>query len=168
MNRVMLGGIPIRIEGGAPTVEYAPIGGVTVGRRSGGAAVKMQHWRKTAITIRGTGWMGPGFAGLDFSQPLELRCTKQQSLATTALTGTLPGTPRPDDSPWALAYIDGDWRRTPVAVVSDGAFTITEVPGALQYQVCWRPVFMVFCEPPPESMDPASNTHDWTITAEEI
>ncbi|QEY62550.1 hypothetical protein FXN65_10860 [Metapseudomonas lalkuanensis] len=168
MAEMMLGGIAIRLQSGAPVQEYSPLGGVTVARRSGGAAVKIQHWRKTGITIRGTGWMGPGFAGLDFSQPLELRCTKQQSLSTTALTGTLPGTPRPDDSPWALAYVDGDWRRTPVAVAPDRTFTITAVPGALQYQVCWRPVFMVFCEPPPESMDPASNTHDWTITAEEI
>ncbi|MGF6692651.1 hypothetical protein M2318_002723 [Metapseudomonas resinovorans] len=168
MSRIMLGGIPIRIDSGAPTVEYSPTGGVSTARRSGGALVKMRHWRKTAITIRGTGWMGPGFAGLDFDQPLELRCTKQQSLTTTALTGTLPGTPRPDDSPWALAYVGGDWQRTPVEVEPDRTFTITAVPGALQYQVCWRPVFTVFCEPPPESMDPASNTHDWTITAEEV
>lgn len=111
--------------------------------------------------------MGPGFAGLDFDQPLELRCTKQQSLTTTALTGTLPGTPRPDVDPWALAYVGGDWRLTPVEV-DGGSYTITAVAGALQYQVCWMPVFSVFCEPPPESMDPASNTHDWTITAEEI
>jgi hypothetical protein len=167
MTDVMLGGIPIRLHSGAPVQEYSPIGGVTVARRLGGAAVKMQHWRRTAISIRGTGWMGPGFAGLDFSQPLDLRCTKQQSLTTTALTGTLPGTPRPDVAPWALAYVGGDWQLTPV-VMAGAAFTITAVAGALQYQVCWMPMFTVFCEPPPESMDPASNTHDWTITAEEV
>ncbi|WP_044871976.1 hypothetical protein [Pseudomonas sp. LFM046] len=167
MAEVMLGGIPIRLHSGPVVQEYSPIGGVTVARRSGGAAVKMQHWRKTAITIRGTGWMGPGFSGLDFSQPLELRCTKQQSLTATSLTGTLPGTPRPDVAPWALAYVGGDWVETPVAMAGSD-FTITAVAGALQYQVCWMPKFMVFCEPPPESLDPSTNTHDWTITAEEI
>ncbi|MCY1533621.1 hypothetical protein D9M68_689600 [compost metagenome] len=167
MTDVMLGGIPIRLHSGAAVQDYAPVGGVTTARRSGGALVKMRHWRKTAITVRGSGWMGPGFAGLDFDQPLELRCTKQQSLTTTALTGALPGTPRPDVVPWALAYVGGDWRLTPVEV-DGGSYTITAVAGALQYQVCWMPVFSVFCEPPPESMDPASNTHDWTITAEEI
>ncbi len=168
MADVMLGGIPIRLHCGAPIPEHTPIGGSTVARRSGGAAVKMQHWRKWAITIRSVGWLGPGLMGLDFSQPLELRCIRQQSLTTTALTGTLPGSPRPDDAPWALAYVGGEWQFTPVVVAPDKTFTITEVPGALEYKVCWLPVFMVFSEPPAESLDVATNTHTWTITAEEI
>ena len=87
MTEVTLGGVPIRLQAGAPVCEYSPIGGVTSRRRSGGALVKMRNWRKTAITINGAGWMGPGFAGLNFDAPLELRCTQPLSLATTALTG---------------------------------------------------------------------------------
>ena len=91
MTEVTLGGVPIRLQAGAPVCEYSPIGGVTSRRRSGGALVKMRNWRKTAITISGAGWMGPGFAGLNFDGPLELRCTQPLSLYTASLTGTLPG-----------------------------------------------------------------------------
>ncbi|MDN4149771.1 hypothetical protein QYE80_32660 [Pseudomonas tohonis] len=164
---VMLGGIPLKGWSGPVSQEYSPIGGSTVVRRSGGAAVKMQHWRKMSISLRGSGWMGPGFAALDFSQPLELRCTKQLSITTTSLTGSIVGTARPDRAPWVLAFVGDDWVKYPVAMTGN-AFTITEVPGATLYQVCWMPQFTVFCEPPPESMDPQANTHDWTITAEEV
>lgn len=163
---VMLGGIPIRLQAGAPVQQYAPLGGSTILRRSGGAAVKMTRWRKTAITISGSGWMGPGFAGLDTSQPLELRCTAPQSLHTTALTGTLPSAPRPDVAPWALAYVAGEW--VPAAVAMAGAaFTLTAVPGAAEYHVRWMPMFTVFVDLPTEGMDSASATYDWSFTAEE-
>ncbi|MNQ83219.1 hypothetical protein D3C85_982920 [compost metagenome] len=165
---VMLGGIPIRLHNGPPQQEYDVLeSGSTVVRRSGGAAVKMTHYTKAVIAISGSGWMGPGFEGLDFSEPLELRCTQQDSLTTTALTGTIPGTPRPDKAPWALAFIEGDWTLTPVAMAGLD-FTITEVPGALQYQVCWMPLFTVFCRPPRRAMDPSNNTHTWSFTAEEV
>ncbi|MFF6516673.1 hypothetical protein ACET4U_04970 [Pseudomonas aeruginosa] len=72
---VMLGGIPIVIHGGAPQCQYQAVdGGVERLRLSGGAAVQMTHWRKTAITISGSGWIGTGMLGLDFDSPLELRC----------------------------------------------------------------------------------------------
>jgi len=164
---VMLGGVELRPWSGLVMQEYSPIGGTTLARRSGGAAVKMQHWRKTAITLRGSGWMGPGLAGLDFSQPLELRCTKHLSLTTTALTGTLPSAPRPDYAPWVMALVGREWERHPVAMASL-AYTITPVPGATLYQICWMPVFTVFCDVPGESLDPSAASHDWSITAEEI
>ncbi len=167
MTDVMLGGVPIRLHSGAPQCEYSPLGGVSTRRRSGGALVKMRNWRKTAITVRGTGWMGPGFAGLDFDQPLELRCNQPLSLYTAALTGTIPGSIRPDEDPWALAYVGGEWVRAEL-VMAGNAFTLTSVAGALEYHVRWLPMFSVLCEPPPEALDSASASFDWSITAEEI
>ncbi len=165
--QVMLGGVPIRLHAGAPVCEYSPLGGVSTRRRSGGALVKMRNWRKTAISISGSGWMGPGFAGLDFDQPLELRCTQPMSLGTTALTGTLPGVIRPDFAPWAAAYVGGEWVPTAAAMAGQ-AFTLTAVAGAAEYHVRWLPMFVVMCEPPPEGLDSGSATYSWSFTAEEV
>lgn len=78
---VMLGGIPIVIHGGAPQCQYQAVdGGVERLRLSGGAAVQMTHWRKTAITISGSGWIGTGMLGLDFDSPLG--CDAMRRLAS--------------------------------------------------------------------------------------
>lgn len=167
MTDVMLGGVPIRLHSGAPQCEYSPIGGVSTRRRSAGALVKMRNWRKTAITIRGSGWIGPGFAGINWDAPLELRAAQPLSLYTATLTGTIPGSFRPDVAPWALAYVAGGWVPAAVAVAGN-AFTITAEAGATEYHVRWMPMFTVMCEPPPEAMDSANATYDWSITAEEI
>ncbi|EQM69992.1 hypothetical protein QYE80_27220 [Pseudomonas tohonis] len=167
MPEVMLGGIPIRLHSGAVQQEYTPLGGVTRVRRSSGALVIMRHWDKTAIVLRGMGWMGPGLSGLDFNQPLELRCTAPLSVTVTGLSGAIVGHYRDDDEPWALAFTGHDWVPTDVFMTGN-SFVLVEVPGALQYQVLWRPVFEVSCERPGLALDPANATFDWTITAEEV
>lgn len=167
MPEVMLGGIPIRLHSGAVQQEYTPLGGVTRARRSGGALVIMRHWAKTAITLRGTGWMGPGFAGLDFDQPLVLRCTAPLSLTTTSLTGHIVGKYRADYEPWSLFFDGRDWHPAEIEM-TDNAFVLTEAPGALQYQVCWMPEFEVSCDRPGLALDPSTATFDWTIPTEEI
>jgi len=169
MTDVMLGGVPIRLQSGAPVQQYEPIGGSTVLRRSQGAAVKMTRWRKTAISISGSGWMGPGLAGLDTTEPLELRCTQQMELHTTSLSTVIPGNVRPDVEPWALAFTGRDWVKTPItwnAVTK--AVTITPVAGALEYQVCWMPVFTVLMARPTRGLDAGINVHSWSFTAEEV
>ena len=166
---VILGGVPIRLHSGPPAQEYSPLGGSATRRRSGGTAVKMQHWSKTAISIRGSGWLGLGFAQLDFTQPLELRCTQPLALTTQSLTGALEGRVRDDVAPWALAYAREEWVSTAVALGDDGrSFTLQPVAGALGYQVLWMPVFTVFCEPPSQALDPGGGVYEWTLTAEEV
>lgn len=165
--RVTLGGVPLVLHAGAPTQSYEPLGGSAVVRLSGGAAVKMRHWRKTAIAISGTGWMNPGLDGLDYDGPLELRCTHPQSVTSTGTTIALTGTPRPDVAPWAHALVGDQWLRTPCSVAA-GVATVTPVAGAELYQVCWMPVFTVFCEPPPTGLDAGAAAFSWSITAEEV
>ena len=165
--RVTLGGIPIALHAGAPTQSYEPIGGATTVRLHGGAAVKLRHWRKTRISLSGSGWMNPGLDGLDYDSPLELRCTHPQSVSSTGTSIVLTGTPRPDVAPWAQALVDGQWLRTP-CTVDAGVASLTAVAGAELYQLCWMPVFQVFTEPPPTGLDAGAGTFNWTISAEEV
>jgi hypothetical protein len=165
----MLGGVPIRLHAGLPVQRYAPLGDGPILRRSKGAGVKFSHWtERWAISVSGSGWMGPGLAGLNYRQPLELRCTQQMEVRTTALSTTIPGTVRPDKAPWCLAYTGRDWVPTPVAYnAGTKVATITPLAGALEYQVCWMPVFTVLMGRPERGLDPGANSHDWAFTAEE-
>ncbi|MBV2132053.1 hypothetical protein KRX52_04480 [Pseudomonas sp. MAP12] len=165
--RVTLGGVPIVLHAGAPVQSYEPMGGASVVRLHGGAAVKLRHWRRTAISISGSGWMNPGLDGLDYDSALELRCTHPQSVTSASNVITLAGTPRPDVAPWGLALIGDQWQPTPCVVVA-GVATLTAVTGATLYQVCWMPVFQVFCERPPTGLDAGAGFYSWTITAEEV
>ncbi|MNZ22482.1 hypothetical protein D3C78_395740 [compost metagenome] len=164
--RVTLGGVPIVLHAGAPVQSYEPLGGVSTVRLHGGAAVKMRHWRRTAISISGTGWMNPGLDGLDYDSALELRCTHPQSITSASTTIAITGTPRPDVAPWSHALVDGQWVPTPCSIAA-GVATLTPVAGAELYQLLWMPMFMVFMEKPPTGLDAGAGTYSWAITAEE-
>jgi hypothetical protein len=170
MVEVMLGGIPIAplASGGFPDHSYdQDEEGVAEGRRSGGALVVMVHFRKALITISGSGLMGLGFDGLDYEQPLELRCTAARTLSTASLSGVIPGTVRPDQAPWATARVGNREIPTPVDMVGN-SFTITPVAGALGYRVSWMPSFMVRCRPPVEAIQQGAFPYSWTFTAREV
>lgn len=160
---IMLGGVPIVAHAGAPEMSEEPIGGSTILRLSDGAAVKMTHWEKLSGAISGSGLMPSGLDGLDYSQPLELRSMQQSNIVGTGTTYTLTSTPRTDVSPWAMALVGQVWTQTEVVVV-DGMATVTPVPGATHYQVCWLPVYSVFASRPSRSQ---STAHGWSITWEE-
>ncbi|WP_260983998.1 hypothetical protein [Pseudomonas oryzihabitans] len=166
---VMLGGLPILLDSGPPRQSIEPTSeGRTRTRLSGGALVQMTHFRKVTVSIAGSGFMGPGFAGLDYSRPLELRCTQHRAMTSTALTLTLDSTPRPDFAPWAVALVGRSWIPTPVAVQGRAA-TVTAVADAKLYRVEWMPVFTVFADHPSEALDPSgSGSWEWSFTCEEI
>lgn len=164
VTKLTLGGIPLEAEKGAPAQNYTPLGDGVIRRRSRGAGVKFRHWdHKMAITVSGSGLLPPGLSGLDYDNPIELLCTKPLSISTDALSVTLPSDIRPDRQAWAFAYVEDRWRPCQVSVV-DQVATFMPVPGAMRYQVCWMPRFLVLMQRPDESMDAR---HDWSFTAEE-
>ncbi|MBW5416108.1 MULTISPECIES: hypothetical protein [unclassified Pseudomonas] len=166
--QVMLEDLPIVMQAGTVTQRYVRgAEGRSLIRLSKGALVSMRHWSKTTITLSGTGWMGPGFDGLDFDLPLELRCTKPIAITSRQTTVSLLSVPRPDVAPWAEAYVDGVWLPAEVAV-QDLVATVDAVSGADLYRVLWMPVFTVYTDAPDESMDPSNATFNWTMTAQEI
>ncbi|TLX65065.1 hypothetical protein DN820_01770 [Stutzerimonas nosocomialis] len=164
--RIMLGGVPIVLHAGAPEETIAPIGGSATLRMSGGAGVKMEHWQRWGGTISGSGWMPPGLAGLDYSQPLELRSTKVLSHGGAGPVFPLLNTPRPDVAPWAQALLGDEWVTVP-CVLAEGEVTVPPVAGASLYQVCYMPIFSVFCDPPAETQSAGTAAHGWTINWEE-
>ncbi|WP_430292968.1 hypothetical protein [Pseudomonas sp. B1-22] len=164
---VMLGGVPLLLAAGSVSQSITPLGGPEIIRLSGGVGVPMTHWQRSAISLSASGWMPPGLDGLDYTQPLELRCTKHLSIVSTSTSFVITGTPRPDFAPWALALVGKEWVETPVVLTGSDA-EVTPVPGASAYQVCWMPVFIVSAKRPQGDMDPSSNAHGWQINCEEL
>ncbi|KJK03563.1 hypothetical protein UB43_03430 [Pseudomonas sp. 21] len=164
---VMLGGVPIELHAGAPSQQYSSLGGQALIRLSAGQGVPMTHWQKTAISISGTGWMPPGLDGLDYRQPLELRCTKPMSMAGTELEFRLNGVPRPDVAPWAQALVLGQWQTAAVEMNADVA-QVSPVPGATLYRVCWMPIFTVTATSRRGDLDASAAIHGWQIDCEEL
>lgn len=164
--QIMLGGIPLELHSGAPVLSEEPIGGEASMRMSDGALVTMTHWERMSGSISGNGWMPPGLHGLDYSQPMELRSTKVQSIAGAELAYALRGTPRPDVTPWGQALVGGQWVNTPCAY-ADGVATLTAVAGATLYRVCWMPIYSVKARRPSETQDSGTASHSWSITWEE-
>lgn len=164
---VMLGGVPIVPHAGSVSQSITPLGGPEIVRLSGGVGVPMTHWERSAIALSGSGWMPPGLDGLDYTQPLELRCTKQLSIVSTSTSFVINGTPRPDFAPWALALVGRDWVEAEVALSGANA-EVTPVTGATAYQVCWMPMFTVSAKRPQGDMDPSAATHGWQINCEEL
>ncbi|WP_448682583.1 hypothetical protein [Pseudomonas nicosulfuronedens] len=164
---VMLGGVPILMDAGTVSQSITPLGGPEIVRLSGGVGVPMTHWQRSAIALSASGWMPPGLDGIDYTQPLELRCTKHLSIVSTGTNIEIIGTPRPDFPPWALALVGKEWVETPL-VLTGNAAEVTAVPGATAYQVCWMPVFTVSAKRPQGDMDPSANVHGWQINCEEL
>ena len=168
--QVTLGGVEIVLHAGTPSQDDAPVAAEAIVRMGNGSGVKLTHFRKSGGVISGRGWMPPGLDGLDYSQPLELRLTKQESMTQSVPTGfLLTSTPRDDFAPWAQALVGRDWVRTPVALAGRAA-TVTPVLGATQYSVQWMPKFLVFAQRPVTQMDPGDplRPHSWSIPWEEV
>ena len=164
---VTLGGLPIILHAGAAMQSYSQETGWTDVRLSQGSLVRMAHWSKETITVSGAGWMGLGFDALDYTQPLELRCTQPKTITGSDLTYTLNSTPRPDVQPWAHALVGQQWVRAQVSV-SDKVASVTAVSGSSAYRVSWMPVFNVLTTPPAEALDAGAASFTWQFTAKEI
>lgn len=166
MKLLKLNGIELPIHVGVASQRYEPIGGSVKLRMHSGKGVKQTHFSKLAITISGSGWMPVGLAGLDVGVPVDLWCFQPRSILTTALVVTIPGAIRPDDAPWVLAYVAGEWVPV-VSSTASGVVTITQHPDAIQYAVYWLPRLTVLLDAIPEDLDTTAASYSWQITGEE-
>lgn len=164
--KIMLGGIEIALQAGAPELGEEGLEASTVLRMSDGTGVKMTAWEKASGSISAQGWVPPGLDGLDYSAPIELRTTQVCNMQLTTLVFTLTSTPRPDVAPWAFALVDGELHPTGCVTV-DGVATVTAVAGASMYQVCWMPVYSVFARRPAKQQSSATGAQSWSTNWEE-
>lgn len=166
---VMLGGLPIVLHAGTVAQSITPLGGPEILRLTSGAGVQQTHWQRSAIALSGSGWMPPGLDGLDYTKPLELRCTKQLSIVSTGRTFQIIGTPRPDFPVYGLALVGKEWVDAELTL-SGNAAEVAEVSGATFYQIMWMPMFTVSAKRPQGDMDPGNGAtpHGWQITCEEL
>ena len=165
MTQLILGGIPVTLESGAPAVSYGVEGGSTDLRLSGGKPVRMRHWKSRVITISGTGWISSGLEGLDLDEEQLLKCHAPLRIASVSSSLTLTATPRDDSPVTAEALVNDRWVKTPVSVV-DLAATITEIAGAQAYAVTLFPQFTVLCVPLDE--DYGDSVVGWQLVCHEV
>lgn len=166
---LVLGGIEIIQHAGPIRQRYEAIGGSTTFRLSRGTAIKQTHWRRTATSVSGNGYLDPGVFALDFSEPLELLCVQTRSMDGSGPVFTLPTADhrRQDDLPTGWARVRDTWIDTTVQLDGDTAH-LGEVVGAQGYRVFWLPRLVVFTDGLVTEFDNATGLYDWSFEAQEV
>ncbi|VEE17586.1 hypothetical protein [Ectopseudomonas mendocina] len=165
---LVLGGIEILPHSGPIRQRYEYFGGSRELRMASGRGVKQTHWRKTSTSISATGHLDPALESLDYSRPLELLCVAPKWVGGTALVYELPAAQkrRPDQQPWAIAMVGGNWVDTGLVLDGDVA-TVAPIPGARAYRVGWLPRLMVLTDGPVTETDDSRELIDWSMDARE-
>lgn len=149
---------------------YALIGGAAVLRMMNGAAKKQTHWQRLATTISGAGNIPAGLDGLDYSQPLVIKCVAPRSITAASNVIAIPAARRSDAGHLPHGFAEtaaGVLQATPVSMAGNVA-TLTPVVGAARYQVLWYPQFSALSDGPREDGDVGQARSGWQIEAEEV
>ena len=170
LRTIELGGVLVPIAASVELVQtYELFGGRSVLRMMSGAAVIQQHWSKLRTTINGGGLIPAGLSGLDYSQPLLLKCAAPRGVCSASNVIALPSSRRSDTGYEPTGYAQlatGQQIKTPVAMGGDVA-TLTPVTGAIAYTCNYTPQMTVVCDGPRERFDVQSARPAWDLTAEE-
>lgn len=159
--------------------DYSYIESSSLVRFMNGRGFKSVNWTKISTTLSGSGILPIGISQLDYTGEIVLRCGAPRSIMAVGNVIAMPpyrvdndGNPtttaeyREDDiySPTGLAWVNGFWQPTPVAIAGNVA-TMTTVAGASRYMVQYFPeLVMLFPERPSESYDSNGDT-SWSFTA---
>lgn len=147
--------------------RYEPIGPEAILRAGSGRAIKQMTYDRMRITTSANGWVPSGLQSLDFAQTYVMRCIRPESLPASPLTrqATLPaGKYRSDagHTPWGLAELASGNTVPTLATLAGDVVTLTEVDGAVAYQVGYYPEFTVWLTRPSRS------GFSWELSAEEV
>lgn len=168
MNFV-LGGIQIPILARLEfTQTYELIGGTVTQRMQSGKAIKQTHFNKLRTVLSGQGWMPAGLDGLDYSNPLLLKCAAPRCISNTNPQFTIPSARRTDleFTPKGYLLLNGELLETAITIQTD-IVRFDSVPNAL-YQVHYYPEILVFVDPPQTQGNMASAEFSWSLTCEEV
>lgn len=133
------------------------------------AAFRQTHGnKKLRTTINAQGWEPHGLAGLDYTQPLVLKCVAPRSLTALVNAIALPAARRADVPPRGFALkADGTEVETPLSLAADIA-TLTTVAGAVAYRVAYFPQITVFATLEEEDTDMNAANFSFTLKAREV
>ena len=166
-----LGGVSIPAEAHhGLSQDYEILRAVSRVRMSDGTLKQQQAWGgKLKTTIQGKGWLPAALDGIDYSQPLLLKCGQGQAISSASNAIALPSARRSDafHAPTGYAIVSGKHVSTGLSVLADTA-TLDVVSGATQYGVVYYPEITVYADPPETSGDLVTGDYSWSLTAEEI
>lgn len=147
---------------------YEPIGGSSVLRMQSGKGLKQTHWRKLRTTLQGQGWIPPGLAGIDYSQPMIMSCIAPRAVTRGSTVIDIPADRRGDTGyePAGWAQVGDAWVSTPLVMNGDQA-TLTAVSGADLYMVMYYPQITVLTDGPQEDDTIDTAAYSWSLAAEE-
>lgn len=161
-----IGGVTIEVPQALSFNQtYDEFGGVATHRMLGGNAFRQTNWTKLRTTLSGEGMVPSGLKSIDWTQPQVINCGTTRELSQTSNVFSLPtGTYRTDTgyAPFGFAIVDGYPVKTPAT-----GLTLTVVPGAAYYVLCYYPVITAFVEPPQVDFDRTAGKWRWAISAEE-
>ena len=166
----VIGEIRIPLKAGLEfTQTYEPIGGTSTLRTQSGKAIKQTHFNKLKTVLSGRGWVPAGLDGLDYSQPLLLKCVAPRSISSLNSSITIPTARRSDTGfePIGYVLVGGELIQTSLNLSADIA-TLDPIPGAISYQVQYYPEIMVFAGPPQIQNNVYGAEFSWTLTCEEV
>lgn len=135
----------------------------------GSAKVQTAWGNKLKTTITGKGWLPAAWGGLDYTQPMLLKCAGGRGIGSQSNAISIPNARRsePFYTPTGYAIVNGKEVGSDVTMAGDTA-TVTPVPNATGYGVIYYPQITVYAKPIETAADLGGAGYGWTIEAEEI
>lgn len=148
---------------------YELIGGSVTQRMQSGKAVKQTHFRKLRTTLSGQGWVPAGLDGLDYNNPVVLKCALPRSIGSVSNQFTIPAERRQDAGFEVKGYalIGSELIETAFTLNANIA-VLNSVMGASSYQVHYYPEIIVFAEPPQTQGNVSDAEFSWSLICEEV
>lgn len=165
-----LGGITIPIQAALDFSQtYESIGGSIMHRMQSGRAIKQTHYKKLRTVLSGEGWVPAGLDGLNYDEPLLLRCAAPRSCSSTTSQKTIPLARRQDlgFEPKGYAVLGGELHETPIKLQANIAI-LDPIADASSYQVQYYPEIWVFAEPVQTQTNLTGAEFVWSLVCEEI
>jgi hypothetical protein len=167
---IKISGIPIPLAAGFDiTQTLNPILAKKLLRARDGTGIHQYRWRKYQTAINGQGIMPDGLDGLDLSVSHVIDCGISLSVSGAGASLTIPRAFRTDGvyAPAGMAVIGDNVQPTNVSMAGSVA-TLTAVSGATGYHIVYFPSLTCYITALDRSLDDATATWSWSLTAEEL
>ena len=135
----------------------------------GSAKVQTAWGNKLKTTITGRGWMPAAWDGLNYNQPMLLKCAGGRVIGSQSNAISIPSARRSETfyAPHGYAIVNGERVDSPVNMAGDTA-TVDIVASATGYGVIYYPEITVYAKASESNINLAAAEFGWQIDAEEI